>query len=100
MFAAACNVHGYCCKCEPCGDANGRRRVADGSGLHDDEFPPERIGYINKIGQRLIARAGNPGKFPIDLYAGPLFSMTYGWFYFSGFPIDFCAGLGCGCGRG
>jgi hypothetical protein len=30
-----------------------------------------------------------PGKFPIDLGAGPLFSMTYEVFYFSGFPIDF-----------
>jgi hypothetical protein len=30
-----------------------------------------------------------PGKFPIDLGAGPLFSMTYEVFYFPGFPIDF-----------
>jgi hypothetical protein len=30
-----------------------------------------------------------PEKFPIDLGAGPLFSMTYEVFYFSGFPIDF-----------
>ena len=29
------------------------------------------------------------GKFPIDLGAGPLFSMTYEVFYFSGVAIDF-----------
>ena len=29
------------------------------------------------------------GKFPIDLGAGPLFSITYEVFYFSGVAIDF-----------
>jgi hypothetical protein len=35
----------------------------------------------------------------IDLRAGPLFSMTYEVFYFFGVAIDFCVGLGCGCGH-
>jgi hypothetical protein len=43
------------------------------------------------LGAAVFARGGTAKSVAIDLVAGPLFSMTYEVFYFSGVAIDFGA---------